>query len=73
MRDDRERILPADIGVGLLVALAGLTLVEREAWINAYVLGQPQQTRGAWSTTVAAANRKLRDHFGTPEALRVAA
>lgn len=73
MRDDRERILPADIGVELLVALAGLTLVEREAWINAYVLGQPQQTPGAWSTTVASANRKLRDHFGTAENLRVAA
>lgn len=69
----RDLILPEDIGVELLVALAGLTPPEREAWINAYVLGQTQQTRGAWSTTVAAANRKLRDHFGSSDGLRAAA
>lgn len=64
-----DRLRPGDIGVALLAALALLEPREREMWIDQYVLGRSPRDRLA----VASANRKLRDHFQTPENLREAA
>jgi hypothetical protein len=57
-----------DISVGLLVALSTLSRSQREAWIDAYVLG-----RGGGGTSVRRANRALSEYFGSPGALLEAA
>lgn len=53
----------------LIRGLTLLTPAEREAWINAYVLGVRKQS----GQNVSNANRKLRAYYGTPEALKEAA
>lgn len=61
-----DRLRAGDIGIALLLALAKLEPREREMWIDQYVLGRSPRDR----VSVASANRKLRDHFGTIDNLR---
>lgn len=67
--DDYEnyRIRPTDITVSLLVALGHLSLPERSAWLDTYILGVPQRKAGSYY--VSEANKKLRVIFGSPSAL----
>lgn len=53
--------------LSLLAALSTLTPTEREAWVDAYVLGEPP------CRFASHANRKLRAYYGTPEKLSEAA
>jgi hypothetical protein len=55
------RLDPDDVSLELLIALATLTPLEREAWIDAY-LAQGKRSPNYSTGNIASANRKLRRH-----------
>jgi hypothetical protein len=66
-----DRLTPNDITLELLTALAILQPYEREAWINHHLAGLKCDKK--MISTVSRANRKLRAHFGSSDALKEAA